>query len=118
VQEDLQWEQRAVVVDDNKGSIEMPLTGMQIALATMQQADGRHGRNNDNNMVGLVMAMRDQIRLALLTPNKQRRFGLSSTATATPSNKSLRYSPTPTNYDYHEHQQLAPFLFIFSLYQW
>jgi hypothetical protein len=85
VQEDLQWEQRAVVVDDN---IEMPLTGMQIALGTLQQADGGHGRNNDNNMVGLVMAMRDQIRLALLTPNKQRRFGLSSTATATPSNNS------------------------------
>ena len=113
-----------VVVDDNKSSIEMPLTGMQIALATMQQADGRHpdsdGRNNDNNkenmVVGLVMAMRDQIRLALLTPNKQRRFGLSSTATATPS-KSLCYLPTPTNSDYHERQQLAPFLFIFSLYQ-
>jgi hypothetical protein len=117
MQEDLQWERATVVVDDN---IEMPLTGMQIALATMQQAaDGSHGIGR-NNMVGLVMAMRDQIRLALLTPNKQSRFGSScSTATATPSNKSLCYLPTPTNYDdYHEQQQqLAPFLFIFSLYQ-
>ncbi|KAL5674604.1 hypothetical protein ACJX0J_018910, partial [Zea mays] len=47
--EDLQWEQRAVAVaveeKDNKGSIEMLLAGMQIALATMQQADGGHGRN-------------------------------------------------------------------------
>ena len=55
VQEDLQWERAMVVVDDNKNSIEMPLTGMQIALATMQQADGSHGRNNDNNTVGLVI---------------------------------------------------------------
>ena len=102
----------------------MPLTGMQIALTMMQQASGGgHGNNKENMVVGLVMGMRDQIRLALLTPNKPRQqsrsllFGSScSTATATPS-KSLCYLPTPTNYDYHERQQLAPFLFIFSLYQ-
>ncbi|CAD6266555.1 unnamed protein product [Miscanthus lutarioriparius] len=111
-------------------SIEMPLTGMQIALTMMQQASGGgHGNNKENMVVGLVMGMRDQIRLALLTPNKPRQqsrsllFGSScSTATATASSsKSLCYLPTPTtNYDYDEQQQkqqLAPFLFILSLYQ-
>lgn len=112
IQEDLQWEQRAVAVaveeKDNKGSIEMLLAGMQIALATMQQADGGHGRNI--NMVGLVMAMRDQIRLALLTPNNKQQ----SRSTCTPS-----YQLPATSFDYrnHEQHQRASFLFIFSLYQ-
>ncbi|KAJ1273644.1 hypothetical protein BS78_05G000500 [Paspalum vaginatum] len=113
IKEDLQWEQRGVVVDDNKiTSMGMAMAGMQIALATiMAQADDDQsgGGEYGSTVGGLVMAMRDHIRLALLTPpsittkhqRQHRRFGSSSSMPTT----TLLPPPPPFG------------LFLFSLHQ-
>ncbi|CAM0148209.1 unnamed protein product [Urochloa decumbens] len=113
---DVQWERVAAAAasDDDISTLEMPLMGMQMALSMMM--------NDDNNKLicpiqaehrhaGDIMAMmRDQIRLALLAPNKQTTAGLWSSKPPRASFLCLPLQP--------QHNKLGPFcLFLFSLYQ-
>ncbi|TKV98828.1 hypothetical protein SEVIR_8G000900v4 [Setaria viridis] len=108
IKEDVQWERRAIAVDYD--GVETPLTGMQMALS-MMVIDGTTEDSKCNNLLQLqehhadVMAMRDHIRLALLTTpaNKQ----TASFASKPP------YLPLQTQ----QQQQDPCWLFLFSLYQ-
>ncbi|CAM0145726.1 unnamed protein product [Urochloa decumbens] len=112
IKEDVQWERvaAATALDDDISMLEMPLAGMQMALSMMMnkqlicpiiQEEHRHA--------GDIMAMmRDQIRLALLAPNK-----LHATAGLW-SSKPPRFLRLPLQ----PQHKLGPFwLFLFSLYQ-
>ncbi|XP_062203075.1 uncharacterized protein LOC133905322 [Phragmites australis] len=103
IKEDLQWE-RAAEVSINM-EMEMPLTGMQIALAMQTAGAGSSSGGGGNIDIGPVMTMRDQIRLALLEPNK-----------SSSKPKSL-YFYLPMMSSSKRSEELAPFLFLFSLYE-
>ncbi|OEL38676.1 hypothetical protein BAE44_0000305, partial [Dichanthelium oligosanthes] len=119
IKEDLQWERGAAAVDDD-GSITMvetPLTGMQMALAMMMIQLPPDNKCKvlllDNHHADIIMAMRDQIRLALLAPNKHQTSAGGGVLFRSTSKTLCSCLPrTPML------QQLAPYwLFLFSLYQ-
>ncbi|KAL6640619.1 hypothetical protein ACP70R_021742 [Stipagrostis hirtigluma subsp. patula] len=128
IKEDLQWERPLVQTAAGRRDVsqelqhkmmmemEMPLTGMQIALAiqtrssTTTSAD-QHGdahRHHETDL-GLITAMRDQIRLALLTTHHNDSFAGFGTPYSSPPTMKLPQS--------HKEEELAPLLFLFSLHQ-
>ncbi|KAL6591691.1 hypothetical protein ACP70R_049763 [Stipagrostis hirtigluma subsp. patula] len=128
IKEDLQWERPLVQAARRDVSqelqhkmmmeMEMPLTGMQIALAiqtrsstTTTTAD-QHGdahRHHETDL-GLITAMTNRIRLALLTTHhSDNSAGLFGTPYSAPTTMTLPQS--------HNAEELAPLLFLFSLHQ-
>ncbi|KAF8650660.1 hypothetical protein HU200_063812 [Digitaria exilis] len=112
IKEDVQWERGAV---EDSIVVEMPLKGMQMALAmvikTMEEDKECYCKLLQEHHAE-IMATRDQIRLALLLePNKHCAGFCGSTAASSSSwvvgNKLLC----------SQQQHLAPCLFLFSLYQ-
>jgi hypothetical protein len=122
IKEDVQWERgAAAAVDDGMAAmVEMPLTGMQMALAMMMDNKCKQQLLDHHHHADLIMEMRDQIRLALLTPNNKQ----TAAAAAPGGGGFIRRSsskpqislclPKTTTL---QPQQLAPWLFLFSLYQ-
>ncbi|KAK8450280.1 hypothetical protein SEVIR_7G340557v4 [Setaria viridis] len=106
IKEDVQWERRRAIAVDYDG-VETPLTGMQMALS-MMVIDGTTNDSKCNNLLQLqehhagIMAMRDHIRLALLT---------------TPANKQTASFASKPPYLPLQTQQDPCWLFLFSLYQ-
>ncbi|CAN6380294.1 unnamed protein product [Urochloa humidicola] len=100
IKEDVQWERGSAAADISM--LEMPLAGMQMALSMMMVDDDGLNLIQDDHLAADIMAMRDHIRLALLTaPNKQTAAG------------SKRALPRTTRT-----LQPGPFwLFLLSLYQ-
>ena len=71
IKEDVRWERGAVL---DAAMVEMPLTGMQMALEMMMDNKCCKLLDHDHHHAAdIIMEMRDQTRLALLTPssNKQ-----------------------------------------------
>ncbi|CAN6171607.1 unnamed protein product [Urochloa humidicola] len=115
IKEDVLWERgcgSAAASDDDISMLELPLTGMQIALSSMMMIDDgdklRLIREEHRHAGDIMTTMRDQIRLALLTaPNKETTAGLRSS-------NPPRFLCLPSQLQH----KLGPlWLFLFSLYQ-
>ena len=116
IKEDVRWERGAVL---DAAMVEMPLTGMQMALDMMMDKKCCN-KLLDHDHHHIIMEMRDQIRLALLTPssNKQQTAAADGGGAfiSKPQISSLCL-PTRKTTTSQQPEQLAPWLFLFSLYQ-
>jgi len=117
IKEDVRWERGAAAADD--GMVEMPLTGMQMALEMMMDSKCCKLLDHDHHHAAdIIMEMRDQTRLALLTPSsKQITDGGGFTFIRRSSSKPQISSLCLPRTTMFQPQQLAPWLFLFSLYQ-
>ncbi|CAN6339287.1 unnamed protein product [Urochloa humidicola] len=113
IKEDVQWERgcgSAAASDDDISMLELPLTGMQMALSSMMMIDDgdklRLIQEEHRHAGDIIATMRDQIRLALLTvPNKHTAAGFCNRSLSLPLPKTTTLQPGPF------------WLFLFSLYQ-
>ena len=115
IKEDVRWERGAAAAVLDAAMVEMPLTGMQMALEMMMDKKCCN-KLLDHDHHHIIMEMRDQIRLALLTPssNKQQTAAADGGGAfiSKPQISSLCLPTRKTTT-----LQLAPWLFLFSLYQ-
>ncbi|RLM84473.1 uncharacterized protein C2845_PM04G01500 [Panicum miliaceum] len=125
IKDDVRWE-RGAVDDGMAAMVEMPLTGMQMALAMMMDNNCKQqlliADHHHHNSADLIMEMRDQIRLALLTPNNKQTYSSAAAAGGgfirrSRSNSKPQISLCLPRTTTLQPQQLAPCLFLFSLYQ-
>ncbi|KAK3119519.1 hypothetical protein QOZ80_9AG0671710 [Eleusine coracana subsp. coracana] len=110
------WAQ-AADADQGVETMETPLRGMQLALEMIvPQENARDNNQRNNNVVvgDLVMTIKDQVRLALLTPTKSSKLSPSSKIDG---KKAQALLPMLSSGGYENQQQLAPLLFLFSLLQ-
>jgi len=116
IKEDVRWERGAVL---DAAMVEMPLTGMQMALDMMMDKKCCN-KLLDYDHHHIIMEMRDQIRLALLTHSSNKQQSTAAAAAdggggafiSKPQISSLCLPTRKTTT-----LQLAPWLFLFSLYQ-
>ncbi|GJN28538.1 hypothetical protein PR202_gb16677 [Eleusine coracana subsp. coracana] len=121
VREDVRWERgllsglcRWAQASDDEHSMEMetPLRGMQMALEMIVSPENARENQHNNVVSDLVMTIKDQVRLALLTPTKG-----SKLSPRTDGKVQALLATLSSSRGYEKQRQLAPLLFLFSLLQ-